>query len=115
MYMYKYSLLLTCIVELNMADLNKFVVPRINVVWEDVAHALLYKLPEVQYIEMKHNQEPKRCCKELFKNWLSTNNGVQPKNWSTLLEKLSDIPELATAREEIIMDLRKIKLHTDNS
>ena len=88
-----------------MGVLNKIVVPRINAEWEDFAYALCYEIPVVESIKRKHKQDPKVCCKELLKDWLITNNGAAPKNWLTLLEKLEDVEELATAREEIIKEL----------
>ena len=43
-----------------------------------------------------------KCCKELFKNWLATDNGVKPKIWRTLLDKLKEIEELYGVTEDII-------------
>ena len=88
-----------------MAILNTIVVPRINAEWEDVAYALRYDIPTVESIRYKHNYNPKRCCKELLEDWLKTNNGVGPKTWSTLLDKLKNIGELAAAREMIMKEL----------
>ena len=91
-----------------MGDLNKIVVPKINAYWEDVAYALCFKIHTVEFITSKHYGDPKKCCKELLKNWLSTSNGVRPKNWSTLLSKLKDVEELVAAREEIMKELIKM-------
>ena len=85
--------------------LNMIVVHKINAEWEDVAFALRYEIPAVESIKSKHNQDPKKCCKELFKDWLITNNGAGPKIWSTLLDKLKNVGELATAREDIMREL----------
>ena len=93
-----------------MADLNKIVVPKINAHWEDVAYALLYKIPTVDSIKRKHQEDPQKCCKELFKDWLESNNGAAagPKIWSTIVDKLKDIGVLTAAREEIITELGKM-------
>ena len=91
-----------------MGDLNKIVVPKINANWEDVAYALYFKIHTVESITSKHNENPKKCCRELLKSWLSTSNGVGPKHWSTLLNTLKDIEELAAATEEIIKELIKM-------
>ena len=91
-----------------MDDLNKIVVPRINALWEDVAFALRYSIPAVESIKQKHNQDPKKCCKELFKDWLVTGNGVGPKVWATLLDKLKNIGDLTVAREEILRELTEM-------
>ena len=93
-----------------MDDLISIVIPRINADWEDVAYALHYKIPAVKSIKTKHNNDPKKCCKELLTDWLITNNGVGPKVWSTLLDKLEKVEELTAAREEIRKEL--IEMHT---
>ena len=88
-----------------MADLNKIVIPRIKAEWEDVAYALRYKIVTVNAIKAKHNEDPKNCCRELFIDWLSTNHGVDPKTWSTLLDKLKEVDNLSAATQEIINEL----------
>ena len=91
-----------------MGDINKIVIPKIQAEWEDVAYALRYKIPTVNAIKVKCNDNPKRCCKELFKDWLSTNHGASPKTWSTLLDKLKEVEYLAAARDEIMEELKKL-------
>ena len=91
-----------------MGKINKFVVPQIQAEWEDVAFALQYKIPTVNAIKAKHNDNPNKCCKELFKDWLSTDHGVGPRTWSTLLEKLQEIEDLAVATSEIKTELQKL-------
>ena len=97
--------------EPQMGVLNEIVVPRISAEWEDVAYALCYKIPAVNIIKRKHKDDPKRCCKELLTDWLATNNGVGPKIWSTLLDKLETIGELTAAREEIRKKLIEMHMH----
>ena len=65
-----------------MHDLNRIVVQKVSTTWEDIAYALEYEISAVEEISEKHT---KKCCKELFKNWLATSNGVGPKIWQTLL------------------------------
>ena len=91
-----------------MGDMNKIVIPKIQAEWEDVAYALCYKIPTVNAIKAKCNDNPKRCCKELFKDWLSTDHGASPKIWSTLLDKLKEVEDLAAARDEIMEELKKL-------
>ena len=98
--------------EPQMDDLNMIVVPRISADWEDVAYALRYEIPAVKFIKSKHNNDPKKCCKELLIDWLTTNNGVRPKIWSTLLDKLKKIGELDAAREKIREEL--IEMHNSS-
>ena len=83
-----------------MDDLNQILVPKICAEWEDVAYALRYEIPIVKFIQSKHNDDPKKCCKELLIDWLRTSNGTGPKIWLTLLDKLKKVDELTVAREK---------------
>ena len=91
-----------------MHNLNKIVVPKVSAEWEDIAYALQYDIATVEQISKKHNEDPKKCCKELFKNWLISNNGVKPKNWQTLLDKLKEIDDLYSITEDITKELTQI-------
>ena len=86
-----------------MHDLNTIAVPKISGVWADVAYALCYDISTVKQIRSRHNENPTRCCKELFEDWLSTSNGATPKIWQTLLDKLKELKEVdaPTLIEEI--------------
>ena len=91
-----------------MVDIITIVIPRIQAEWEDVAYALDYEIATVNAIKAKNNDNPKKCCRELFIDWLSSGHGVGPKTWSTLIEKLKKIEELAAATNEIINELEKL-------
>ena len=92
----------------QMADLNNIVIPRVKAEWEDVAYALRYKIHDVKAIKKQHNENLKKCCQQLFTDWLSTNHGVSPKTWSTLLNKIKEVDDLASAYKEIIDDLNEL-------
>ena len=91
-----------------MGDINKIVIPKIQAEWEDVAYALRYEISTVDAIKAKYNENPKKCCKELFKDWLSTDRGTGPKTWSTLLDKLKEIEDLGAAYNEIRDEFKKL-------
>ena len=90
-----------------MIELIRIVIPRIQYDWEDVAYVLHYEKPLIEWIRRNHEYNPKKCCRELFIDWLSTRNGAEPKKWSTLLDKLKEVEELTAAREEIMEELIK--------
>ena len=90
-----------------MFELIKFVIPRIAAEWEDVAFCLHYNITTVEGIRQKYRDDPKRCCRELFKDWLSTHNGIAPKTWSTLLREIKEVDGLQSAVEGIQNDLSK--------
>ena len=89
------------------------VVPLIMAHWEDVAYnSLHYDILTVNVIDAKHASNPKKCCKELLKDWLSTDHGVVPKTWETLLKQLKEVPEVAASVEEISKRLARGTYHT---
>ena len=84
-----------------MCDLKNFVIPNVAAKWEDVAVALCFSKSEVEYIERIHGRAEQRCCRELFKDWLTTNNGAEPKTWKTLLDALNSIENFTPVAQEI--------------
>ena len=90
-----------------MFHLMKIVVPRVATRWKDFAIALDYDDYTVQYIESRYCNDPGECCKELLKDWLTTENGAKPKFWSTLLDTFTEL-DLPVAKEEIIRELSQI-------
>ena len=91
-----------------MCDLNEFVIPKIQAEWEDVAFALRYKNHAVRTIKVKHREDPRKCCREVLQDWLTAKNGRSPKTWSTLLDALRKVNELASVTREIEKVLSKL-------
>ena len=86
----------------EMWQVNKIVVPLVMAHWEDVAYnSLHYDIPTVEGIDAKRKSDPKKCCQELLIDWLSTDRGVGPKTWETLLKQLEEVPELIASVEKI--------------
>ena len=91
-----------------MLDLLTFVIPKVAAEWEHLAYALQYKIPAVECIESNHGKDVRECCKALFKDWLTTNNGAKPKTWETLLNALKLIEKLTSVTQEITDKLRQM-------
>ena len=95
-----------------MHDLIKIVIPKIMNEWEYIAYAFRYDLATIQAIKEKEGNNPKQCCRELFKDWLMTNNGakVGEKVWSTLLHVLMDVDEIPVdIIEDISLKVKQLK------
>ena len=92
-----------------MIDLIEFVIPKIQTEWEDVAFALEYEIQTVNSIKDKHHEDPRKCCKELLKDWLATGNGKSPKTWSTLLDALKRLDDLKGVIHEIEKDFNNLQ------
>ena len=63
-----------------------------------MAYALEYEIPCVERINGDY-KDSRKCCQELLKNWLNTENGAKPKTWETLLVRLKEVEELASVCE----------------
>ena len=87
--------------------LHEVVVPRIAADWSIVADYLEYEVEYKRIIKEKCRDDPVRCCVELLEDWLSSNRGVSPKSWSTLIKALRGIKSLTATTEKIIQDLVK--------
>ena len=89
-----------------MFQLTKIVIPKIMNEWEYIAEALDYDIPQIKVIEEKQRGDPKRCCREFFQDWLSTNNGSEAgaKVWSTLIDALNEIDDIS---DDIVKDIIK--------
>ena len=88
-----------------MRPLLRFVIPRIAFMWRTVADFLDYEINTIELIAEKYNREPQKCCDGLFRDWLTTNNGVKPKTWTTLMTRIREIGQLGMAISEIERDL----------
>ena len=102
-------------VEPKMFDLSKIVIPKIMNRWEYIADALYYDLPVIETIKEKKRGDPKECCRELFRNWLITNNGADagPKVWSTLIDRLKQVDEIATdITKDIVVEVKRLNKDT---
>ena len=78
--------------------------------WEFVAEAFYYDLPDIRTIREQGNGDPRQCCREFFMDWLESNRGAEagPKVWSTLLDRLKEVDEIAAGTVQEITD--KVKL-----
>ena len=95
-----------------MHDLANIVIPKIMNKWEYIADALRYDLNVIEAIKIKERENPRRCCREFFKDWLMTSNGERagPKVWSTLLDALKQVDEIsADIVEDIIAQVKLLK------
>ena len=73
--------------------------------WSTVADFLDYDISTTEEIAEKYKDNPKKCCDGLFRDWITTNHGVASKTWDTLMTRLEEIDQLATAVSEIKKDL----------
>ena len=91
-----------------MKHLNKYVIPKIAANWKQVADSLEFDIHIIRIIEKKFPNDPLQSCDELMRDWLSTDFGISPKVWSTLLAALKDIKQLAAVVEQIHKDIKHI-------
>ena len=95
-----------------MFDLTKVVIQKIMNEWEYVAEAFRYDLDTIEVIKERGGGDAKQCCREFFKDWLTTDHGnrVGPKVWSTLLDVLNKVDEIsAEITEDIATQINQLK------
>lgn len=88
------------------------VIPKIMNKWEQLAEALLYDDAIIAAIKHKQRDDPMQCCRELFKDWLQTNNGAKAgkKVWSTLFETIKKYDLIGDGiREEMVAKVEQLK------
>ena len=78
-----------------------------------IAYAMRYDLAIIRSITEKGRDDPKKCCEEFFMNWLTTDSGagVGPKTWSTLLDVLEQIDDIAAdIKKDVTKKVLQLKL-----
>ena len=75
----------------------KIVIPKIKAKWVHVAYSLQYDISAVKAF-MSSGEDG---CMNLFIDWLSTNNGVTPKTWHTLLVHIKDVADLPAVAKKL--------------
>ena len=91
-----------------MKHLNQYVIPKIAADWKKVADALEFDIYTIRIIEKKCQKDPLESCDEMMRDWLSTDTGIKPEVWSTLILALKDVRQLTAIVEEIEQDIRHI-------
>ena len=94
-----------------MKHLHQLVIPNVAAQWMVVAEFLEFNQATINIIEEKDRSDPEKCCKEMFWQWLSSDHGVKPKTWSTLIKTLKQIKDLTAVTEEIEEKLKSKFYH----
>ena len=93
--------------EPDMRNLIKIVIPRIEADWEDLAYLLEFDMNTVKNIREGCCDNKKRC-KKLLVVWLSSSQGVAPKTWSKLLERIKEVDSSERASDDIEKELTSV-------
>ena len=94
-----------------MADLNSIVVEKVMNNWEELAEGFRYDLQIIAKIKEQNSKNPKVCCQEFFRDWLTTDNGnkVGEKTWSTLFDIIKKYTSIATdIRDDMIAKVKQL-------
>ena len=89
-----------------MKQIHKLVIPKVSFKWKTVAEFLEL---ETDTIEEKLGGDPTGCCEQVFREWLKSDHGVQPKVWSTLIKTFREIKPLVIISEKIENELKSWK------
>ena len=89
-----------------MKQLANIVMPRIAADWRIVAINLEFDQPTIRIIQQRGgSNDPENCCLEMLSEWLTTDKGIGPKTWTTLLSSLKLIKKLTNICSEIEREL----------
>jgi len=95
------------ITEPTMKWMRKVFIPNVCHCWREVADYLDYSTAKKKEIEERQRGNPSKCCIELMEDWLTSDRGVAPKTWHTLVSVLKDISELSSVSHSIEQQLVK--------
>ena len=85
----------------NMKLLYKIVIPKISAHWEIVLAYLQYHISFKRELDKKNSRDPRSCCTDLLEDWITSDRGKGPKTYTTLMEVLYSIAEVADYAEDI--------------
>ena len=91
----------------EMWDIIKIVFPMIKAEWQYVAYSMKYAPNDVSTFE-RDAKDCKGSCLKLFTDWLTTNNGIAPKIWLTLIEQIKEVDGLQQAAKDIEEEVKKL-------
>ena len=91
--------------EPNMKWMHKLVIPEVSYCWRTIADFLEYPIAKKKEIEERQRADPYNCCAELMEDWLTSDRGVTPKTWHTLVSVLKEIGQLSSTANSIEQSL----------
>ena len=94
----------------EMWHIISIVIPEIKAKWEYVAFSMQYSILAVDAFK-KDSSDCGGSCFNLFKDWLSTSQGVTPKTWRTLLNRVKDVDDLQFVVKDIEQKIIKELTH----
>ena len=77
--------------------MHKLVIPEVSYCWRTIADFLEYPITKKKEIEERQHGDPYHCCAELMEDWLTSDQGVMPKTWHTLVSVLKEVGELSSS------------------
>jgi len=84
-----------------MRQLHKHVIRKIAAYWKTVAEFLELETTTINHLEDRFQDDPAKCCEEAFREWLKSDDAVEPRTWSSLMTTLKEIRALNLVIEEI--------------
>ena len=84
----------------DMWPIISIIIPKIKAKWNYVAFSMGYKHPAVNAFQRDAHNNCEDACYNFLSDWLQTSNGVTPKTWCKLLDRIKAIDCLRAEAEE---------------
>ena len=92
-----------------MKNLHELVVPKIFTQWKEVARSLCYSQEEIEKMDEDSLKEyPMQCCEDLFRDWLCSDDSVNPHSWEVLINSLKQVQQLMKSAKQIEKDVQSL-------
>lgn len=92
-----------------MKHLHEVMIPKFYTQWREVAVCLGYSQDTIDMMDKDSaNEYPMQCCEDLLRDWLCTDDSVNPHNWETLINNLKQVQQMIVPAQQIEKHLSQL-------
>ena len=92
-----------------MKNLHELVIPKIFTQWKEVARSLCYSQEAIEKMDKDSLKEyPMQCCEDLFRDWLCSDDSINPHSWEDLINSLKQVQQLVKSAKKIEKDVQRL-------
>ena len=92
-----------------MKHFHELVIPMIYPQWKEVAKCLCYSQEAIEEMDKSSVEEyPMQCCEDLLRDWLCSDDSVNPHSWEAFINCLKQVQQLTRSAQQIEWMLRNL-------